>query len=89
MVFDQLTIVVVWVVQLAIHWFLKGTDLSKAGEEWTRWSWLQLFGFGLMVFRACVYQRLVIIPGFDNVECKFGKSDEAKRPLRTDANEFH
>jgi hypothetical protein len=86
MVFEQLTIVVVWVAQLAIHWFLKETHLGKAGEEWTKWSWLQLFGFALMVFGACVYQRLVVIPGAEEVECKLGKPSQENRPVPPDAD---
>ena len=66
MVFDQLTIVFVWVVQLFIHWFVIGTEYEekygKAGEAWTKWSWLQLFGFSLMVFGACIYQRVIKLP---------------------------
>lgn len=66
MVFDQLTIVVVWFVQLGIHWGVTGTEyeekFGKAGEEWTKWSWLQLIGFCVMVFGACVYQNIVTVP---------------------------
>jgi drug/metabolite transporter (DMT)-like permease len=66
MMFDQLTIVVVWLAQLLIHWFVKGSELEsrfgKAGEEWTAWSWMQLFGFALMVFGACVYQKVIELP---------------------------
>lgn len=74
MVFEQLTIVVVWGIQLAIHWGLKGTRwearYGKAGEEWTPWSWLQLAGFAVMVLGACVYQKAVTLP------C-LGKEDHA------------
>ncbi|OHS98559.1 hypothetical protein TRFO_08846 [Tritrichomonas foetus] len=68
MVFDQLTIVVVWVVQLFIHWFVVGTPneekYGRAGEAWTKWSWIQLLGFSLMVVGACVYQRIIRLPWF-------------------------
>jgi drug/metabolite transporter (DMT)-like permease len=66
MMFEQLTIVVVWFAQLAIHWFIQGSgseeQFGKAGEKWTAWSWLQLFGFALMVVGACVYQQLIELP---------------------------
>ena len=64
MIFDQLTIVVVWVVQLSVHWAVKGTEMEgkygKTGEVWTPWSWLQLLGFGIMVLGAAVYQKFVV-----------------------------
>jgi drug/metabolite transporter (DMT)-like permease len=63
MVFDQLTVVIVWVGQLGIRWAVVGTKyeerFGKTGEQWTNWSWLQLFGFGVMVVGACVYQGII------------------------------
>jgi len=56
MVFDQLTIVVVWIVQLGIYQFF---SKSKGGEEWTKMSWIQLLGFSIMIFGALVYQRVI------------------------------
>lgn len=81
MVFDQLTIVVVWVVQLIIHWIVVGTEYEKrygrTGEEWTKWSWLQLFGFFVMVIGACIYQKIIEIPCIHYSE-----------PLRKQSNEL-
>lgn len=73
MVFDQLTIVFVWIVQLAIHWFVAGNPTleekyGRAGEAWTNWSWLQLFGFMLMVLGACIYQKIIKLPWIDYYE---------------------
>ena len=73
MVFDQLTIVFVWIVQLAIHWFVAGNltleeKYGRAGEAWTNWSWLQLFGFMLMVLGACIYQKIIKLPWIDYYE---------------------
>ena len=70
MVFDQLTIVIVWVVQLSINWIICGNEnlekrFLKTGEAWTKWSWLQLFGFAIMVFGSLVYQKIVKIPWID------------------------
>ncbi|KAH0790837.1 Drug/Metabolite Transporter (DMT) Superfamily [Histomonas meleagridis] len=66
MVFDQLTIAIVWIIQIFIHWIITGTEYeekyAKAGEEWTKWSWLQMVGFAVMVFGAYVYQGIVKIP---------------------------
>lgn len=73
MVFDQLTIVFVWIVQLGIHWCVSGNPsleqkYGRTGEAWTRWSWLQLFGFMLMVVGACIYQKIIRLPGIDYYE---------------------
>ena len=66
MVFDQLTIVVVWVVQLSIYWTVVGTKYEeqfiKTGEAWTKYSWIQLFGFAIMVLGAAVYQNIIKLP---------------------------
>jgi hypothetical protein len=63
MVFDQLTVVIVWGAQLVIRWVVVGTkyeeEFGKTGEQWTNWSWLQLAGFGLMCFGAFVFQGIV------------------------------
>merc|ERR1712176_878712 len=34
------------------------------GRPWTVYSWLQLFGFGLMIFGQLVYSTQVRLPGF-------------------------
>lgn len=72
MIFDQLTIVVVWVVQLCIYWGVVGTKweerYKKSGEAWTNWSFLQLFGFIVMIIGACIYQGLVHIKCLGNEE---------------------
>ena len=66
MVFDQLTIVVVWVVQLSIYWAVVNTKYEeqfiKTGEAWTKYSWIQLFGFAIMVLGAAIYQNIVKLP---------------------------
>jgi hypothetical protein len=62
MLLDQLTIVVVWVVQLIIWWL----GFPKQGEAWNSWSWLQLVGYFVLVFGAGVYQRLIRIDVADD-----------------------
>ena len=63
MIFDLLTIVIVWVIQISIHYIVIGTKyelkFGKAGEEWTKWSFLQLIGFVLMILGTCVYQNII------------------------------
>jgi hypothetical protein len=64
MLLDQLTIVAVWIVQLVICWI----GFPKQGEAWNSWSWLQLFGYIVMVIGACVYQRIIRVEMVDDDE---------------------
>ncbi|KAF4661556.1 hypothetical protein FOL46_005681 [Perkinsus olseni] len=52
---------VIWIVDLTIHSIAPS---SPFGEVWTMWSWLQLFGFGLLVFGQAVYSDIIRLPGF-------------------------
>ncbi|EER16320.1 conserved hypothetical protein [Perkinsus marinus ATCC 50983] len=52
---------VIWIVDLIIHAI---APESVFGEVWTMWSWLQLFGFGLLIFGQAVYSDIIRIPGF-------------------------
>lgn len=64
MVFDQLTIVFVWIVQLSIYWYVIGTKYEdqylRTGEAWTKYSIIQVIGFCIIVYGACVYQNIAI-----------------------------
>ncbi|KAF4685610.1 hypothetical protein FOZ60_006341 [Perkinsus olseni] len=53
---------VIWVCDLIIQYFI--APGSNFGEVWTAWSWLQLFGFLLLVLGQAVYSDLVKVPGF-------------------------
>ncbi|KAF4675973.1 hypothetical protein FOL46_008584 [Perkinsus olseni] len=53
---------VIWVCDLIIQYFI--APGSNFGEVWTAWSWLQLFGFLVLVLGQAVYSDLVKVPGF-------------------------
>ncbi|EER08460.1 conserved hypothetical protein [Perkinsus marinus ATCC 50983] len=53
---------VIWICDLIIQYFV--APGSNFGEVWTTWSWLQLFGFVLLVMGQAVYSDLVKVPGF-------------------------
>lgn len=78
MVFDQLTIIFVWIVQLSIYWSVVNTKYEekylKTGEAWTPYSFIQLFGFGIMVYGACVYQNIGVAPCMKEDVTKPGES---------------
>lgn len=50
-VIETLRTIAVWVVDLAIYYLIS----PSLGEAWTKWSWLQLAGFMLMVAGTVVY----------------------------------
>ncbi|KAF0687921.1 Aste57867_20413 [Aphanomyces stellatus] len=49
----------VWVIGLFLYYVCSPGHL---GEPWTRWSWLQLAGFALLVFATLAYKRVVRYP---------------------------
>merc|ERR1712232_1465642 len=46
----------IWVIGLVIHRFLPN---SPYGEVWSQWSWLQLFGFLLLVTGQATYGEIL------------------------------
>ena len=53
---------VIWIIDLSIQYSMYPS--SEFGEKWTAWSWLQLFGFGLLLLGQSVYSELIPVPGF-------------------------
>ena len=64
--FDLTRIIFVWLLQITLHYSMKGTSLEthfgKIGEVWTPWSYMQLVGFGLLIVGMFVYAKLIRIP---------------------------
>jgi len=51
----------VWIVDIAL--FALGSGAFKeVGEKWTVWSWVELVGFGLLVYGTMSYKGLLPIP---------------------------
>ena len=53
---------VIWIIDLAIHYWIAPS--SSFGEIWTNWSWLQLFGFAVLILGQSVYSEMIRVPGF-------------------------
>lgn len=51
-VIETLRTLCVWVVDLVIYYFISN---GKLGEAWTKWSWLQLAGFSLLIAGTVMY----------------------------------
>jgi len=53
---------VIWIIDLLIHYWIAPS--SSFGEVWTAWSWLQLFGFGVLIAGQSIYSEILKVPGF-------------------------
>lgn len=53
---------VIWIIDLLMHYYIAPS--SSFGEVWTNWSWLQLFGFVVLILGQSIYSELIRVPGF-------------------------
>ena len=53
---------VIWIIDLMMHYYIAPS--SSFGEVWTDWSWLQLFGFVVLIAGQSIYSELIRVPGF-------------------------
>jgi len=58
-IFDTLRTVTVWGVNLFVFYAL---SLPQFGEAWSNWSYLQLGGFGFLIFGTLMYNEVFHIP---------------------------
>ncbi|KDO27732.1 hypothetical protein SPRG_20375 [Saprolegnia parasitica CBS 223.65] len=49
----------VWLLGLGLYYVANEPSM---GEPWTSWSWLELFGFGLLVYATLAYKQVVRYP---------------------------
>ncbi|KAF0687892.1 Aste57867_20384 [Aphanomyces stellatus] len=52
----------VWVVGLAVYYVLNWTGSNSPGEAWSDWSWVQLFGFVLLILATLTYKQTIHFP---------------------------
>ncbi|PXF48387.1 Solute carrier family 35 member F6 [Gracilariopsis chorda] len=62
-VIETLRTLAVWIVDLLIYYVFSG---GRLGEAWNKYSWLQLFGFSLLVFGTILYN-------FENLKADYEK----------------
>lgn len=63
--FQSFQSAVVWASQIIIYYLFENTkydEFKKLGEQWTSWSFLQLFGFLISIFGLLVYNGLIRVP---------------------------
>jgi hypothetical protein len=65
----------VWLVSLIFFYGASG-GLRAIGEKWTNWSYLQLFGFLILMYGTFAYKALVKIPWVSNDVYEMAKLEE-------------
>jgi hypothetical protein len=61
-ILEGLRTLCIWAVQLILFYSLKGN--KSVGEEWNRWSFMQLAGFALLFTGSLMYNKIVRLPCF-------------------------
>ena len=82
-ILEGLRTLCIWSVQLILYYSLKGN--KNVGEEWNRWSFMQLAGFSLLFTGSLMYNKIVRLPCFkypDDVEV----DNKMSQPLLSGSN---
>jgi len=61
--FMALRTLIVWIVDLAVHYLIN--PKSSWGESWSSYSFLELFGFLVLVTGQAIYAGVVQVPGLN------------------------
>ena len=82
-ILEACRVIGVWVVGLLF--FYAGTGaITTVGEEWNNWSYLQLFGFMLLMYGTFAYKALLKVPWVSDDVYEEAEIDaekvEAERP---------
>ena len=65
----------VWIVGLMFY-YLGSSSYQKIGEAWSNWSFLELFGFIVLLLGTFSYKALVKMPCVNEDVYKLAKQDE-------------
>jgi drug/metabolite transporter (DMT)-like permease len=56
----------IWVIEIIIYYSINNLEYGhhhpEIGEEWTKWSWMELTGFALLITGLLVYSASVRLP---------------------------
>ena len=78
----------VWAVGLMLF-YLGNSSYSKVGEEWSNWSFLELFGFGILLYGTFAYKALIKIPCVDEKQYELAISDAIEFEQRRQDGKLH
>lgn len=79
---DACRTIVVWTFQLFMHYVV--FPKTNYGEKWTRWSYIQVIGFVLLIIGTVLYNAIVKIP-FMEYDAPAPAKPSEKTPLVQDA----
>ena len=79
-ILEACRVIGVWVVGLLFYYAGTGA-ITTVGEEWSNWSYLQLFGFILLMYGTFAYKGLIRMPW---VSEEVYAADEADKELEED-----
>lgn len=72
----------IWAFQVLLYYVMLGTTVGNhhpdLGEEWNKWSWMQLGGFALLFTGMLTYNKILILPYFKYEE---GKNKNIENPV--------
>ena len=67
-ILEGLRTLFVWIFDVILYYSMLGSTLGNhhpdLGEEWTKWSWMELGGFILLFTGMLTYNKILYIPGF-------------------------
>lgn len=58
----------VWAVSLVIYYSANGSTAESVGESWSKWSYLELAGFAVLLYGTFGYKALVKLPCVSEAE---------------------
>jgi len=78
-ILDNFRPITIWATQLVIYSLTDGAH----GEAWTRGSYLQLLGLGVMLLGTAIYNGTIAVPGLGSPEDLLTKGHPASSPALT------
>lgn len=66
---ESLRTLFIWAVQLILFYSMEGSELGNhhpdLGEEWNKWSWMELSGFLMLFTGTLTYNKIIYLPFFN------------------------
>ncbi|OHS93859.1 hypothetical protein TRFO_02393 [Tritrichomonas foetus] len=67
-ILEGLRTLFIWIFNLIMYYSMEGTTIGNhhpdLGEDWNKWSWMELGGFALLFTGMLTYNRILLLPGF-------------------------